>query len=215
MLSKISNTATKETIEKILQSKFDYGELYKPRFLINGLKESTVCILTAQAPNRIQFGIWGILPKGYTESWKTFQSIHNTLEIEFEYITEISWLYDALKNRRCLIVATGYFTAEIKNQSLITFHNISKNNSLFCFAGIYNILEDGFISCSILTHQNGSSKYLLKNPRPIIIKEENYSLYLNSELSNIDICGINFEMEQSQFLSYKIAKYNHFNLNKE
>ncbi|MEO8774412.1 MAG: SOS response-associated peptidase family protein [Gelidibacter sp.] len=207
MLSKISNTASKESIEQILQAKFDYGYLYKPRSIIDGHKESALCIVTSEARDRIQYGIWGILPKGYKDNWATFQSIYNTLEIEFETISEISWLYEALKHRRCLIIATGYFTSEIKNQSLKTFINVTENKSLFCFAGIYNILEDGFISCSILTHTRGSSKYFLNNPKPIIIKKENYSDYL--QILNIKIWNRNFELNPNEILKSIITNPEH------
>ncbi|RXJ44360.1 SOS response-associated peptidase family protein [Gelidibacter gilvus] len=207
MLSQISNTATKEIIEQKLHAKFDYGHLYKPQFKINGLKESILCIITSKDTDRIQFGIWGVLPGGYKDTWKKFQSAYNTLDIEFDSITELSWLYDALKHRRCLIVATGYFTTEIEHQYLQTFHNISKHQNLICFAGIYNILEDGFISCGILTQYDRYSKYLLKNPKPIIIKEENYNNYLNSELSLEDILDVNFEIHQKDILQLKISKH--------
>ncbi len=206
MLSQISNTATKETIEQKLQAKFDYGHLYKPQFKINGLKESILCIITSKDTDRIQFGIWGVLPRGYKDTWKEFQSAYNTLEIEFDSITELSWLYDALKHRRCLIVATGFFTTEIENQYLQTFHNIPKHENLICFAGIYNILEDGFISCGILTQYDRYSKYLLKDSKPIIIKEDNYTNYLNSGLPLEDILDLNFEIHQKDILQQKIPK---------
>lgn len=207
MLSQISNTATKETIEQKLHAKFDYGHLYRPHFLINGLKESSLCIVTSQDSDRIQFAIWGILPKGYKESWKRFQSVYTTLEVELESITELSWLNDALKYRRCLIISTGYFTAEMESQYLQTFHNMSKCQNLICFAGIYNILEDGFMTCSILTHYDRYSKHLLKDPKPIIIKEAHYSDYLKSDFKIEDLFNVNLEISKEEISKQKITSY--------
>lgn len=208
MLSRISNTASLEEIELHLNSKFEYDYLYEPTLVIDGFKESSLCLVTSQAQNRIQYGIWGILPKGYIDSWKSFQSIHNTLEVEFEAIPETSWLFEALKYRRCLIVATGFFTSEIENYTMQSFHNHIKNHEIFCFAGIYNILEDGFISCSILTHSNGSSQYHLKNPKPIVIAKHNYSDFLNNKLSIATICSPTFEIDKGKFQQHKLENGN-------
>ena len=207
MISQISNTATKEAIEQILNAKFIYGHLYKPQYLINGLKESTVCIVTSRATDIIQFAIWGILPKGYKESWKRFQTYCNTLEIEVESITESPWLHDALKWRKCLIIATGYFSVELDHKILHTYHITSKNQDIICFAGLYNILEDGFISCGILTRYDRYSKYLLTSPKPIIIKQTHYKNYLKSNLSITAILNNNFEIDPEDLLKKKTTKH--------
>lgn len=205
MLSQISNTASKSVIEQTLNATFDYGYLYRPKFIINGLKESSLCIITANATDRIQYGIWGILPKGYRDSWVSFQSVYNTLEVEFESIPQTSWLFESLKYRRCLIVATGFFSSELEGHTLQTFHNVLKDEPLFCFAGIYNVLEDGFLSCSILTHHNGSSSYHLKSAKPIIIGEKNYQNYLNKHMDINAICEGDFEMNRNQLEQFEVT----------
>ncbi|WP_299399612.1 SOS response-associated peptidase family protein [uncultured Gelidibacter sp.] len=208
MLSRISNSASLKEIELQLNSKFDYDYLYEPTNIINGWKEATVCMITAQAPHRIQYGIWGILPNGYMDSWKSFQSIHNTLEIECESISQTSWLYEALNYRRCLIVATGFFTSELENHSMHPYLNSLKNHGIFCFAGIYNVLEDGFITCSILTHSNGSSTYHLKGPRPIIISKNNYTDFLTKRIPLGELCISAFEIDTSEFMQQEIYDEN-------
>lgn len=203
MLSQISNTASREAIEDAFRAKFDYGYLYQPKFVINGMKESTLPIITADALDRIQFGIWGILPKGYCDSWKSFQTVYNTLEIEYERIPETSWLFETLKYRRCLIIATGYFVSELENNSLQTFQNVLRDQDIFCFAGIYNILEDGFISCSILTHSNEASPYHFKNPQPVIINQENHLNYLKGVKPIKEICSRQNEMDKSKLQHFE------------
>ncbi|MBJ7880494.1 SOS response-associated peptidase family protein [Gelidibacter salicanalis] len=205
MLCKISNSASLNEIELQLNSKFDYDYLYQPVPVINGLKEASVCMVTSEAPHRIQYGIWGILPKGYKDSWKSFQSIYNTLEIECESITQTSWLFEALKYRRCLIVATGFYTSEIEDHVMHPYLNSLKNQGIFCFAGIYNVLEDGFISCSILTHTNGSSKYHLKNPRPLIISKNKYADFLTNPIPFEVTCVSSFEIDSHEFVQQEVT----------
>lgn len=183
MLSKISNTATKRDIEEKLNAVFEYEYLYYPHNVINGKKEASVNIVTAEAPHRIQFAIWGILPKHYMGSWKKFQSVHNTLEISCESVPKNSWLVEPLAKRRCLIIATGFFSDEVTDHELKIVENSLKDKSIFCFAGIYNVLEDGFITCSILTRSTETALHQLNTSQPIIIPPENYQDYLKGSYS--------------------------------
>lgn len=202
--------ATRDEIELTVSSSFDYPYLYQPARIINGHKESSVCIVTSEAPKRIQFGIWGVLPNGYKDAWKSFQSLHNTLEIERDSIPETSWLFEALKYRRCLIVATGFFSSEIKNHKLYSSLNYLKDHKVFCFAGIYNVCEDGFITCSILTHSNESSHYHLKNSKPIIIARENYDHFLKKNLEMDDFNAPRFELSKNEFEQQPIINQNYW-----
>lgn len=208
MLCRISNSASLKGIELELNSKFDYDYLYHPADVINGLKEASVCVVTSDAQHRIQYGIWGILPKGYIDSWKSFQAIYNTLEIECESISQTSWLFEALMYRRCLIVATGFFISEIEDHNMHLYKNTLKNNGVFCFGGIYNVLEDGFMSCSILTHSNGSSKYHLKSPKPIIISKDKHAEFLTQPSPFEVSCISNFERDPSEFFQQEVFNSN-------
>lgn len=195
MLSKISNTATKKNIEETLNAVFDYEYLYQPRAMINGKKESSVCIVTAEAPHRIQFGIWGILPSTYMGSWKKFQAVHSTLEVSCESVPESSWLFEPLLKRRCLIIATGFYSDEITDHGLKSVKTSLTNNAVFCFAGIYNVLEDGFITCSILNRSTNTSLHQLEKAQPIIIPPEHYSEFLREGTLQDGTCVTSLQMD--------------------
>lgn len=206
MLSKISNTATKADIEVNLNAIFDYEYLYQPSAIINGKKEASVCMVTAEAPRRVQFGIWGILPKNYMGSWKKFQTVHNTLEVSCESVPKSSWLFEPLTERRCLIVATGFFSNEIDNQELKSVKTTLKDKSIFCFAGIYNVLEDGFITCSILTRSTAKTLHHLNTSEPIIIPPENYQAYLAGTSAWQDTCASAIEINPSELEQQVLSK---------
>jgi len=208
MISKISNTASLEEIESHLQSKFDYGQLYAPKSIINGMKEATVCLVTNEAPHHIQYGIWGLLPEGYTDSWKSFQAIYNTLEIECESLSPRTWPYDALKYRRCLILATGFFTGEVVNNSMQSYYTSLRNNKIFCFAGIYNVLEDGFLSCGILSHSNKTPKAQLKHSQPVLIAQHNYNYYLSGHDVMELILNGTFELDPKEQVKQRVVDVN-------
>ncbi|WP_445738183.1 SOS response-associated peptidase family protein [Mariniflexile sp.] len=206
MLTRISNIASVPEIELALNAKFDHNFLYAPKAVINGLKESSMAIITTNAPRRIQFGIWGILPENYEDSWKPFQATYNSLNTEKETLKHSLWLRDALLHRRCLVIATGFFISILNNHSLYPYYVSAKHQNIFCFAGIYNILADGFITFSILTHTATHTENSMETSIPAIIKEEHYSGFLGKDFSFDTLMSKELEVDETDLITYQVSK---------
>lgn len=206
MLNKISNTATVDMLQNSSDALFLYESIYKPKFLIKGKNEASVPIITSDSNDTIQFGIWGILPQNYDDSWEKFQDNISTLETPLDSIAKEPWLNDAFKHRRCIIMATGYFEAKVLNQKLRNFYHCTREKEVFCFAGIYNVLDDGFITCSIVSKPNDSEQHILNTNRPIILDSCNSSKYLNAELTLHELYNGNLEIDQSSMMSFQVRK---------
>lgn len=151
MYYRLSNIAEREMLEKHFALPFKYPNLYKPRPVINGLKEETLSIITCEDPRAISLGIWGILPQRFQEDWQYFQSFTNTLHVNESILDSESWCKNALKHRRCLILVTGFFTACLREGVIYPYYVGRPSGAPFCMGGIYNYTADGFITCSFLT----------------------------------------------------------------
>lgn len=206
MMSRISNMASKEDIEMAMNAKFEYVNLYTPTEVINGLKETSLCVVTSDVVDKIKYGIWGILPVGYKNSWKDFQAFNNTLNINVETLKEHIWLEDAFQHRRCLIIATGFYSSKIRKCKIYPYNNTIRDDKLFCFAGIYNIIDDGFITFGILSHTDRKPSDIIEDPKPIVIKKENYSRFLGKGLQLEELIAMDLEIESSEFISYPVSK---------
>lgn len=150
MYFKLSNTAEKETLERMTKSSFKYPNLYKPQSIIHGLRETSIPIITMEEPKELSLAIWGMLPENHTADWSIFQNNFNTLNFHEGTMDSGLWYSDALVNRRCLIPVTGFFTTFVENGEAYHFRIGLKNGAPFYLAGIYTVLEDGFITCSLL-----------------------------------------------------------------
>ena len=75
----------------------------------------------------------------------------NTLTISAQKIDTTMWYHDSFKNSRCIIPVTGFCTSLLKNGEIYPYHISNKNGGILYLAGIYTILDDGFITCSLLT----------------------------------------------------------------
>ncbi len=205
MLSKISNVASREGVEAKLNAAFTFPHLYSPSVLINGIKETSVCIVTSESMNSINFGIWGILPMGYENGWKDFQSEKNTLNVDVDSLELTPWLMESFHTRKCLVISTGYYLSKIENFKMRPYHTTMFHNEVFCFAGIYTILDDGFHSFGILTREDKSTN-IINQPTPIIIKQDSYKDYLTNNITISDLQNLELKIDAQNFMQFPVSR---------
>ena len=160
---KLSNTASKTLITEELGLSLKYPALYKPRLKIDGNKEQTISIITMDDPKVIIPGIWGILPQDYKGSWKTFQNLKTTLHVSKEELFTNTLYRDALMKRRCLIIVTGFYMYYLNGAKVKNYLVEKDPIHPFYLAGIYNILEDGFITCSVINTETNDKLTSMNN----------------------------------------------------
>lgn len=191
MFYKLSNTCDLKTIENEFDANFRFPNLYEPETIISGTEESNLAIITAQNPKYIDYAIWGLLPEDYDDDWDRFQNITNTLNTTVDDLNLSEEIYSkSFDERRCLIIVNGFFTSRIYNGKLRPFHVHLKDYKPFCVAGIYNKLNDGFLTCSLLTLKYSSNLNDLPHlgtQRPLIFKESDYEEWLSVDKSNSDL----------------------------
>ncbi|TDT46217.1 putative SOS response-associated peptidase YedK [Maribacter spongiicola] len=151
MYFKISNTAKMKEIEQDANALFKYPNLYRPQVVISGLTEVSIPIITMNEPDAVNLAIWGLLPSSFNEDWELFQKLTNTLTIPSQNAHTNIWYHDSFIEKRCIIPVTGFFTSVLKKGEIYPYHISKKNGAILYLAGIYTTLEDGFITCSLLT----------------------------------------------------------------
>ncbi|MBC2837871.1 SOS response-associated peptidase [Robiginitalea sp. SC105] len=187
MFYRLSNTAKRGKIEKEFGTPFKYPRIYQPRSVIDGLSEESLPVITQESPEYIQNSIWGLLPDKFREDWHLFQNSLNTLNLRHELIEEVGWLRECLANKRCLIIANGYFTMHHYDGELYPYYIYRRDKKPFAIAGIYNMLDDGFLTCSLLV---GTASPMLRqiqnldNGMPVILGPDERSVWLGRADSN-------------------------------
>jgi putative SOS response-associated peptidase YedK len=190
MIYKLSNTAEREIIETALGIPFTYPQIFTTSFIMNGLEEGNLSVVTQENPGAIRFAIWGLLPQNSDEEWHTFQNITNTLNILLKEAKTTKWMVEAYQKRRCLIIVTGFFTYHIENGKIKANYIGRKDQKPFLLAGIYNRLSDGFLSCALITlkRKKETEHYQnLGNIFPLIIPISKRDTWLKKEPSKKEI----------------------------
>lgn len=190
MFYRLSNTASRSELEGIFNVPLAYPSLYEPSAIIDGLKENNLLIRTSDNPEIISIAIWGILPSGYSEQWQTFQNIKNTLNFNTEVLKVDQCFKEALYRRRCVVFVTGFFTTYIINSRTYPYYVYLDSQAPFCLAGVYNELDDGFLSCSILISNKTTSLnniQSLGDDVPIVLDKHSSKKWLDPSMGREEV----------------------------
>ncbi|SEL95421.1 Putative SOS response-associated peptidase YedK [Aquimarina amphilecti] len=209
MYKKISNIAKRETIEDEFGIRYKFPRLYTPRSVIDGTEESTLSVITTDQPDHISYAIWGLLPTNYIDEWSDFQKVLSTLNVSQEQLHAKGIFQEPYHQRRCVIVATGFFIYHLHKGALYPYYVSQKNKKPFSIAGIYNTLDDGFITCSmIMTKASGIVNEIqnLNATMPIFIDSKYRNTWLDSKADLGEIDYILNLPNRLQFTAHPIAK---------
>ncbi len=209
MYQRISNRATLSQIENEFKLPFLYPEIYSPCPVIDGSRESILPIITDANEAHIQFGIWGILPEKYDGSWKSFQKIEKTLHIsDASLFQDESMFLPSLEKSRCLIIISGFFTYTIENGIAQPYYVHLPDHKPFSLAGIYTILDDGFITCSFLLTPSKSAFQKVPNMdkmMPLVIPGSIRNIWLNKQTPFSSIQTLFNAIDPPEFTFYPLS----------
>ncbi|WP_430409358.1 SOS response-associated peptidase [Kordia sp.] len=212
MCYKISNTASKEEIESIFNATFRFPKLHTKMPVIDGLAESSVSIIKMSKKEEVTLAIWGLLPRTFQEDWQYFQNVQNTLNVDLKGIGEDPKYQNALQERRCLIIATGFFTYYLHEGNLYPYYVHLPSNKPFAIAGVYNELDDGFVTCSIMVSKANDFIQEIHNSdtfMPVVLDKFNQNMWLSAHTSEKLIKTIIETTSELPFQAHTIAKEFH------
>jgi len=208
MYYKLSNRYSFDIIESEIGIKFRFPDLFEASPIVDGLNEEILPIVTSENSDRIEYGIWGILPDDFKEDWQDFQKIRNTLNIDLRSIDEKSDYQDALENRRCVVLVSGFFASYNFQGQIYPIYIYPKNAKLFSLAAIYNVTNDGFITFTLLLEKSNFEISKLQNisdSMPIVLNDEHKDIWLGEHFEDITL-GKNDSFKDLDFSSHPIAK---------
>lgn len=168
---------------------FDLREVpqLQARFNIAPTQEvAAVRRLKADADRRLDFLHWGLIP-----FWAKDPGIGNRMiNARSETAAEKPSFRNAIKKRRCLVVADGFYewkkAAEGPKQP---FHIRMKDGRPFAFAGLWEHWEgdEGVIdSCTLLTTKPNPLMAEVHDRMPVILPPESYDLWLDPTMQKAE-----------------------------
>jgi putative SOS response-associated peptidase YedK len=145
---------------------------------------SEMPVIVREEKNELIMMKWGLVPH-WTQD---IQTAKRPINARAETLSEKPSFYELLKNRRCLVPASGFFEWKREGKRKIPFYFHLPENPLFAFAGLYDRWtgSDGNCLCTytIITTEPNELAAKIHNRMPSILLPEHEDRWLSKTLTN-------------------------------
>lgn len=169
--------------KKVFKDEFDLSD-YDEELIsnFNAAPTQYLPVVTGNSSNKISLIKWGLVPY-----WAKDISIGSKMiNARAETLDEKPSFRNAIKKRRCIIPANGFYEWKIKDNSRNPYFIYPKNKKYFAFAGLYEERkgEDGseLKTFSIITTSPNEKMSQLHNRMPVILSSSMTDKWLNPKL---------------------------------
>lgn len=152
----------------------------EPRYNIAPAQLVSTVLQTAENNTRqLQLLRWGLVP-----SWAKDPAIGSKMiNARSETVAEKPSFRSAFRNRRCLIIADGFYEWQRQERKKQPFYFRLQNHQPFAFAGLWEHWQspDGeeIETCTILTTEANELMSSIHNRMPVILSPQDYDLWLD------------------------------------
>jgi putative SOS response-associated peptidase YedK len=149
---------------------------------------------------------WGLIP-----SWaKDASGSAMMINARSESAATKPAFRDALKSRRCLVPADGFYEWQKTGKAKVPFCFEVNGGSLFAFAGLWDRWKDEngtwVNSCSILTTTPNAVTGTVHDRMPFILDPSNYDLWLDPGMTKIEAtCDLLRPCDAQLMSSYPVS----------
>jgi len=129
---------------------------------------------------------WGLIPHWVNDPKKSMHPIN----AKAETLSEKPMFCGLLKNKRCLVPASGFYEWKKDGKRKIPYYIHLKDNSLFAFAGLYDAWFDvcnmAHLTYTIITTDANELVAPLHDRMPVILKREDEIRWLAGDAPTSD-----------------------------
>jgi putative SOS response-associated peptidase YedK len=177
----------KQIIEEHFLAEWDELE-WHPRYNIAPTQPVPIIRQNPKEPIRgISLVRWGLIP-----AWsKDASGAAKMINARSETVGTLPAFRDAMKSRRCLIPADGFYEWQNNGKKKQPYCFEIEDGNLFAFAGIWDrwkkpageIVE----TCSILTTTANALTASVHDRMPVILNPDDYDLWLDPGMKNVNV----------------------------
>lgn len=198
---------TQSKTAEMLAKAFQLATLpdWQPRYNIAPTQPVPVAIhLPEQADRQFKLLRWGLIP-----SWSKDLSIGAKLiNARAETVAEKPSFRSAFKQRRCLILADGFYEWQRQNGKKQPFFFQERDGQPFALAGLWERWqgEEGAIeSCTILTTQANELLRPIHDRMPVILPSTAYEEWLDPKTPTDRLQGLLHPYDAEAMQSYAVS----------
>jgi len=167
----------------VIAAQFGLFEMppFTPRFNIAPTQMVPVVRQDPAGKRQLSLFRWGLVP-----SWARDPAIGNSLiNARAETVAEKPAFRTALRKRRCLVVADGFYEWQGKGRGKVPHFFRMRDEQPFAFAGLWEHWEAGEHSvletCTLLTTTANTLVAAVHDRMPVILAPEHYGRWLDTQ----------------------------------
>lgn len=202
MCGRYTIIAKVEEIEK--RFNVEVPKSYVPRY--NAAPTQILPVITNENPEGLSFFNWGLIPK-----WAKDKTISSKLiNARSETISEKVSFKNALKQRRCLVIADGFYEwKRLSKKSKIPYRIILNTQDLFAFAGLWEEYEDEdqnpVHTFTIVTTTANLAISKIHERMPVILEPNSEKIWLSSSTSVEESLNLLKPYDETKMENYSIS----------
>lgn len=172
---------TLKTPVSVLAERFDIEEppsSITPSYNIAPTQQIAT-VLAENGKRKLEMLHWGLIP-----SWAKDPEVGNRMiNARAETVAEKPSYRKAFQERRCLILADGFYEWQKTDNGKQPFYIRMEDESPFAFAGLWESWRNGreIRSCTIITTDPNELAAPIHNRMPVILHSEDYEMWLDSD----------------------------------
>jgi len=196
----------KQLVEEYFDSGSDEQD-WVPRYNIAPTQPVPVVRQNAEKPVReLSLMRWGLIP-----SWaKDLSGAASMINARSETASTKPAFADALKHRRCLIPADGFYEWKRSAGSKQPFCFEVNHGALFALAGLWDRWKDSsgnrLATCTILTTTPNAVTSAVHDRMPVILDPSAHDIWLDPGMANVNaVCELLKPYDARQMRSYPVS----------
>lgn len=181
---------TKERAEIEIQLQAQWDDDWQPVFHVDGFRFPAMPVITEEAPDRLQYLQWGLIPHWIKSRSEADVFRAQTLNARSESMFDKPSFRPSVMHHRCLVPADGFYEWMDFQKKKYPHFIYQAAQALFCFAGLYanwTDRETGEMrsTYTILTTEANETVGRIHNQRhrmPVILDPVDYRRWLDPSL---------------------------------
>ena len=174
--------------------------LYEPWFHLNMLTFPNLFCIPQEDPQQIFPMEWGFIPSWAETEIEAFREKNSTFLVKAEQLLDSDIFGDAVRQRRCLIIADGIYLQPFAAGNSLPKYCFLKGHRPFTIGGVYNTYDEGYWSVSAITIPR---KSIFKR-MPLVLDPEFEEIWIDQDLKEAklqEILTTSFMRESFQTIS--------------
>lgn len=166
---------------------------------------ATVLVMTGDRQVRLMR--WGLIP-----SWAKDSTVaSHMINARAETVAQKPAFRTALRNRRCLIIADGFYEWKHTGHTKQPFHIVKRDRTPFAFAGLWDRWQppgggEPIESCTIITTTANQVVAEFHERMPVILDPKDYDLWLDPAVREPDrLLPLLTQLPADQMEAYPVA----------